>query len=230
MALGPGHAPARRDAGGLPGGDEGDVRPRHDVDGRRLPQRRALHARAAGAVHRLRHQPWGAPGRGGGGGRDPRDRPGHPRLDHPHPAGEGRGPGGLAAPARPGVRPRHDGGGLGLRHGRPGRPRPRGVARHGADRHRVRRARPGDRRGHGAADGRDRRQRCGRRGRLRALRRRDARRRGGRLDAAVALPPGPGRGTLAGGVPGDFAWLVLGAATVLAVAPPVFARRDIRHP
>jgi ABC-2 type transport system permease protein len=37
-------------------------------------------------------------------------------------------------------------------------------------------------------------------------------------------------GPLAGGLPGDFAWLVLGAAAVLAVAPPAFARRDIRHP
>jgi ABC-2 type transport system permease protein len=39
-----------------------------------------------------------------------------------------------------------------------------------------------------------------------------------------ALADGP----LASGLPGRFAWLVLGAVAVVAVAAPVFARRDIR--
>jgi ABC-2 type transport system permease protein len=39
-----------------------------------------------------------------------------------------------------------------------------------------------------------------------------------------ALAEGP----LADGLPGRFAWLVLGATAVVAVAAPVFARRDIR--
>ena len=40
-----------------------------------------------------------------------------------------------------------------------------------------------------------------------------------------ALAEGP----LVGSLPGGFGWLVLGAAAAMALAPPVFARRDIRH-
>lgn len=41
-----------------------------------------------------------------------------------------------------------------------------------------------------------------------------------------ALSAGP----LTGAFPVGFVWLVLGSAAALLVAPPVFARRDIRHP
>lgn len=41
-----------------------------------------------------------------------------------------------------------------------------------------------------------------------------------------ALAEGP----LDGAVPVGFAWLLLGAVLALCLAPPVFARRDIRHP
>lgn len=41
-----------------------------------------------------------------------------------------------------------------------------------------------------------------------------------------ALSDGP----LAGGVPSGFVWLVLGSLAAFLLAPPVFARRDIRHP